>query len=338
MRRNSIPYVKRTRAKGKEYFYFDTGEVVDGKRIYTALPHIDSGTFWDSYAACKGHRERREKKDSVFTFAKLLDRYYASPAYRALAPNTHKLYERYLDALLPVLGSAPAGDITPPEIRRASEKLNMKAAQHNVTVGALAGLYKFARRNDLVPHDCFPARDVERMDIGEHEPWPFAVLEAALTSEHDRLRLAVHLLYYTGQRIGDVMKMRWNDIQGDRISVTQQKTGTALLIAMHPALTAELARHERKGMTILCNSETNGPMTDQVIRRIIGEHGQAHGCKIVPHGLRKNAVNSLLEAGCTRDEVRAVTGQSDNTIEHYAKRRDLSVLSAGAVLKWNAKK
>jgi integrase len=39
------------------------------------------------------------------------------------------------------------------------------------------------------------------------------------------VRLATHLLYYTAQRIGDVMRMRWSDIRDDHIKVTQQKTG-----------------------------------------------------------------------------------------------------------------
>src|SRR5690606_21276810 len=37
------------------------------------------------------------------------------------------------------------------------------------------------------------------------------------------------------------------------------------------------------------------------------------------HGLRKSAVVFLLEAGCTDAEVSAITGQSRQMVEHYAK-------------------
>lgn len=38
------------------------------------------------------------------------------------------------------------------------------------------------------------------------------------------------------------------------------------------------------------------------------------------HGLRKNAVVNLLEAGCTSDEVKAITGHiSTSMIDHYGK-------------------
>ena len=41
--------------------------------------------------------------------------------------------------------------------------------------------------------------------------------------------------------------------------------------------------------------------------------------RIVFHGLRKNAVNMLLEVGCTEDEVGAIVGMSSAMVRHYAK-------------------
>jgi hypothetical protein len=40
---------------------------------------------------------------------------------------------------------------------------------------------------------------------------------------------------------------------------------------------------------------------------------------LVFHGLRRSAVVLLLEAGCTDAEVAAITGQSRQMIEHYAR-------------------
>jgi integrase len=52
------------------------------------------------------------------------------------------------------------------------------------------------------------------------------------------------------------------------------------------------------------------------------------------HGLRKSAVVMLLEAGCTDAEVSAITGQSRDMVEHYARQVNQRRLSAAAVLKW----
>jgi hypothetical protein len=60
--------------------------------------------------------------------------------------------------------------------------------------------------------------------------------------------------------------------------------------------------------------------------------GACHG--LVPHGLPKSAVCFLLEAGCTEEEVEAITRQSREMIRHYAlemKRHKLAKLAIG---KW----
>jgi len=50
--------------------------------------------------------------------------------------------------------------------------------------------------------------------------------------------------------------------------------------------------------------------------------------------LRKSAVVMLLEAGCTDAEVSAITGQSRQMVEHYARQVNQKRLAAAAILKW----
>jgi hypothetical protein len=58
--------------------------------------------------------------------------------------------------------------------------------------------------------------------------------------------------------------------------------------------------------------------------------------RLVIHGLRKSAVVFLLEAGCTDADVSAITGQSREMAEHYAKQVNHRRLAAAAILKWEA--
>ena len=60
----------------------------------------------------------------------------------------------------------------------------------------------------------------------------------------------------------------------------------------------------------------------------------ALGIKTVPHGLRKNAVNALLEAGCTIAEVSAITGQTHQVVEHYAAKVNRRKLGKSAIVKF----
>ncbi|RDD63614.1 hypothetical protein [Ferruginivarius sediminum] len=51
------------------------------------------------------------------------------------------------------------------------------------------------------------------------------------------------------------------------------------------------------------------------------------------HGLRKNAVNRLLEAGCATAQVAAVTGQTLQMVEHYAAQVNQARLADEAIRK-----
>ncbi len=63
--------------------------------------------------------------------------------------------------------------------------------------------------------------------------------------------------------------------------------------------------------------------------------GECHG--LVFHGLRKSAVCFLLEAGCSVEEVMAVTGQSRDMVDHYAADLNRQRLARRAIAKWENK-
>jgi len=81
-------------------------------------------------------------------------------------------------------------------------------------------------------------------------------------------------------------------------------------------------------------AHASGVLSYQVALRTLGRFANDHGAHAVPHGLRKNAVNALLESGCSVAEVAAITGQSLRMVEHYAKGRDQAALGEAAILKW----
>jgi integrase len=206
---------------------------------------------------------------------------------------------------------------------------------HNAFLALLGIIYTFARKRQKT--DMEPTKDFDKLPTGEHAAWPEHVLEAGLESPHERTRLAVHLLYFTGQRIGDVMAMRWSDVKDGLVYVVQQKTGKKLKISIHRELKACLDRTPKRGVTII-TAETGKPMTPQVVRRELKALGASFGLELVPHGLRKNAVNSLLEAGCTVAEVSAITGQSYRIVEQYAAAVNQEHLGSAAILKFENKR
>lgn len=326
-----LKHVKFVRSKGTVYGYFDTGKKDPaGKRIYAPLGKHSSVGFGDSYAAMLGHRSRRDQIPN--TVADLADKFEQSAEFARLSLGTRKFYRSLLKKVREHLGEFPIADV---RRKHVAEVVNNRLGERNGTrngfLAVFGVLHSYAETLELV-ETISPTRHIKTFKTGEHSPWPEAILEAGLNAEHDRTRLAIALLYHTGARIGDAVAFRWSDIKDGSISFTQKKTGKQMDVRLHRDLAEELSRTPKRGITIIVNQDGQ-PMTDQVVRRELKAFAAGHGAELVPHGLRKNAVNALIEAGCTDYEVQAITGQSLQMIAHYARKVNRKRLGNAAILK-----
>lgn len=340
-RQPKIEHVKfvTNKASGKQYPYFNTGQrKLNGAIIYARLPELASPDFWPAYGAQVALRTKRAR-GTAYTIKELCHDYERSKMFAAKAKNTQKLYGLTMKRIVATLGDHPVDDLQKEDLDLVLESEPAGPGAHNIFVSVLGILYKHARRTGKTK--LRPTEDLEKMEIGEHEAWPESLVEAGLQCQHDRTRLAIHLLFFTGQRIGDVCKMRWSDIRGDAIHVLPQKTRrkhkVPLRIPLLSELRDELARTAKRGLTIITN-HIGQPMRDDVIRRELKKFGAEHGLEVVPHGLRKNAVIALLEAGCTVAETASITGQSFQMVEYYARQVDQRKLGSAAILKLENKR
>ena len=129
--------------------------------------------------------------------------------------------------------------------------------------------------------------------------------------------------------------MGWRDVSGGFMEVYAQKQKRHIRVAIHPELAERLEGQDKPAVTILTNS--NGqPWTQSGLRQKLQDWAKARGYHVVPHGLRKNAVNALFEAGCTAMEVSGITDQSLAMLEHYSKRVNKPALGRAAVVKLDA--
>ena len=74
------------------------------------------------------------------------------------------------------------------------------------------------------------------------------------------------------------------------------------------ALRADRAAWSYEGFKTACGRELDKP-----------EMALFREKRWVFHGLRKNAVNMLLEVGCSEEQVAAIVGMSAAMVHHYAK-------------------
>lgn len=332
MKLPEIPHVKYVKRRDKVYAYFNTGQKKNGKPIYAALPAPGSIGFYDSLAAMKAGRTKRENR--AYTVEQMIEDYRQSPDWERLALGSQKFYEAAFRRIREEFGDWPVNEVEAEWVEKAMDGLSGDGAR-NAFFSVLGILYSWGRRRRKTANE--PTKDIKKLPTGQHEPWPEEILEAALVCSDERVRLAVHLLYFTGQRIGDVCAMRWSDIREGAVVLRQQKRGKRVRVPLATELADELARTPKRGITILTNWRGQ-PVGQQTIRKELQAFTREMGVETVPHGLRKNAVNTLLEAGCSVAEVASITGQSYRIVERYAARVNNDHLSDAAVLKFENKR
>jgi integrase len=336
MRRKSQTHVKRVKAKGREYLYFRTGRKdAAGKEILERLPPAGTAGFGEAYGSLLAARSRRERAtETELTVTGLCRLYEASPQFKRLSAGTQRLYGFGLAYFQKMLPTAPAGLLEQKDIALLIDSKASQPGAANSLLRTINAMYKWGRKRGHVAND--PGKNLDLFDMGEHQPWPKHALEAGLRSDDELIRLTVHLLYFTALRIGDALALRWSDVREGRIYVTPQKTKRTrgeMVIPVHRDLAAELAQHKPRGLTIVANA-AGRPLHQHTVRDKLKAFALAHGAAVVPHGLRKNAVNALLECGCSVAETAAISGQSLAMVEHYAKARAQGDLASAAILRW----
>jgi enterobacteria phage integrase len=131
--------------------------------------------------------------------------------------------------------------------------------------------------------------------------------------------------------------MSWSDVKDGAIGVvplkTKRTTGVRLWIPIHPALAEALAATEREGRTILTTSFGKA-FTGNGFGNFMADKIAAAGLpdECVTHGLRKAAARRLAEAGCTTNEIAAITGHATlQEVARYTKAAEQKRLARTAI-------
>jgi integrase len=127
--------------------------------------------------------------------------------------------------------------------------------------------------------------------------------------------------------------MSWRDLDGFIIRVVQGKTGAKLSIPLHPNL-ATVLQHWPKTHVAILTTSFGKPFTSKGFGNWmadkIGDAGLPAHC--VTHGLREAAARRLAEAGCSANEIAAVTGHATlKEIARYTKAAEQEGLAAAAI-------
>jgi len=143
----------------------------------------------------------------------------AKVARGQLKPTTAASYRMILDVyLLPSLGSASLRTIRPEDIRRVYRDLahtrHLSSKSLKNAHGVLSNVLSMAVSDGLIAHNAAKAADVAPKGSSPRmKTWKAADLSQFLaTVRDDRLYAAWRLLATTGMRRGELLALRWSDI------------------------------------------------------------------------------------------------------------------------------
>lgn len=281
--------------------------------------HHEPGTpeFAMAYALLlKGVKPRRA---TAGTFDALVRSYMESDRYRKLAPRSKQDYRKVLDWVKRKLGKESVAEFERRDLIRARDANKETIRFANYIVQIMRILMEHAIDEGIIARNPCKGVSLLKSERPGREPWPPALIEAYRATATGRALLILELCIGTGQRIGDVLRMRWGDVDGDGIRVRQGKTGAALWVPFTTQLRRTLAETPRRGLWIV--SQDNGKPTSyrgaadlvMAVRRQIG--AEAYDL----HSLRYTTAAELAALGCGDDLIAAVTGHASvRMVRKYA--------------------
>lgn len=300
------------KVKGRTYQYFRK----DG--LYVRLPDDPNSEEYDReyWRLMRGGGARAHR----FTFGTLIASYKQSPKWERLAPRTKSDYSKILEYLHDTIGTK-----NPTKMRRSSVIQAQMANRHrarfaNYIPHMLSILFEHAIDLDWQRENA--AKGIEKIKTGEgHKPWSQSAIATFRNNAHGLALLSFELALGTGQRASDLTRMEWQDIEDGGIWVTQGKTKARLWIPFTERLATALHHTQRTSLRhILADQHGRALNYDQVQKKVMAVREKLGLKEFSLHGLRYSAASELAEAGCTDQQIAAITGhKSLSMVRKYSK-------------------
>lgn len=259
--------------------------------------------------------------------------FYGSQRFVALAPRTKQMRRAILERFRAEHGDKPIASM--PQKFLVALLSTMKPFAARTWLKTLRQLLQYAVELQLRSDDPTQGIKLVRVKTNGFHTWTEDEI-AAFETYHpngSKARLALALGLYTVQRRSDVIRMGRQHIHDGVLTVKQQKTGVTLAIPLHPALQAIIEATPAGHLTLLIDKDGkpyNGNNFSEQFRRWCDAAGLPEACKF--HGLRKAGCRRLAEAGCSANEIAAISGHATlHEVERYTKAADQARMARNAL-------
>jgi integrase len=282
-----------------------------------------------------------------------------------IAPATLSIYEKLVERFLTFLGlvrtSGSLIDVHKRDIEKFRNQLveqKLAAASVNRSLKILRMLFKTARQDGYIFEDPAEAvRTIKDDSARTRRPLTEEEIRQVLAIADSEWQSLIKLGLYTGQRLGDLATLRWEnvDLVGGRLFLTTRKTGQAIKVPLAGALREHLialsssdnpktplhpracelvkSQHGRvvslsnQFIDLLVQAGLRTPQTHQSTGK--GRSGPRDRSELSFHSLRHSAVSMLKTAGVAHAVAQALVGHESEAIsQHYTSIGESSLAEA----------
>ena len=309
-------------SRGREYFYFQEGRGTDRAGQRVRLPNDpQSPEFWQAIRQAQGI-VGPVLSDTVNALADAYETAWPTLP-RKLSDATKEQYRRSLRVVRAAWGDLRADALRPSHVQALVDGLASTPGKANNVLDALRAMCRWAMGpRELLSRD--PTLGVTHFADGEgHKPWTAVQLKIADEKFTGMLRRAYVLARYTGQRISDVVRLGFTDIDDGGFALRQKKTGVRPWCPIFPELEVEIATWEKRPGPFLL--QDNGkPYTTNQLWKVFNKAREDHSelADAVWHGLRANAVIHLRQSGYSIAQISDMIGMSPPMVERYCRHAD----------------
>lgn len=202
------------------------------------------------------------------------------------------------------------------------------AANARNAIAALRRLLSFGREEGWIAEN--PALKLRvRQPASRSRVWTTAEVEAfckaAVGAERPSMALAVMLGWCLGQRPDDLRTLAWTayeDGPEPTMAIRQAKTDKLVLVPVLPELRTVLAITARVSTQIVVSEVTGRPYKESDFQHTFARLREAAElpADLQFRDLRRTVATALGAAGCTDDQIRAITGHvTRNVVAVYVR-------------------
>ena len=298
---------------------------------------------WDLWVAM---RDGEVVQDPVYagSLAEAAVGYKASHAFSLYAVRTRNQRQAKLEGMIDLYGKAPVAQLEEKHVQKDLSRFTGHAQ-----IGHLKMWRGFAKYLKTEYGIADPTRDIDKAVVAQsdgHEPWSMDDVAhfRKLYQIDQPVRLALELLYWTGARCGDAVRLGRGHVTRDGwLSFKQNKTGGQVdipfnralpdfakvdagdLSMLHDTINAQAVKH----ITFLCTKK-GASRSGHSFSKWFSEKSREIGLdNRTAHGLRKSRAIRWAESNATTLQIGAWTGHTslseiERYIRKYSRRQALS--------------